>query len=42
MAMKGTKLPQRPKRRPKIIEKTVSQQKHRGLKGMESIDSDSD
>lgn len=24
MAMKGTKLPQRPKRRPKIIEKTVS------------------
>lgn len=68
MAMKGTKLPQRPKRRPKIVEKTVSaicpgvwltdatrsryevrekkcpkkQQKHRGLKGMESIDSDSD
>jgi hypothetical protein len=24
MAMKGTKLPQRPKRRPKIVEKTVS------------------
>nr|ACG45134.1 hypothetical protein [Zea mays] len=68
MAMKGTKLPQRPKRRPKIVEKTVSaicpgmwltdvtrgryevrekkcpkkQQKNRGLKGMEGMDSDSD
>ncbi|TKW25955.1 hypothetical protein SEVIR_3G154500v4 [Setaria viridis] len=68
MAMKGTKLPQRPKRRPKNVEKAVNficpgtwltdvtrsryevrekkcpkkQQKHRGLKGMESMDSDSD
>ncbi|CAD6271264.1 unnamed protein product [Miscanthus lutarioriparius] len=68
MAMKGTKLPQRPKRRPKNVEKTINaicpgmwltdvtrsryevrekkcpkkQQKNRGLKGMESMDSDSD
>jgi hypothetical protein len=68
LAMKGTKLPQRPKRRPKNVEKAVNficpgawltdvtrsryevrekkcpkkQQKHRGLKGMESMDSDSD
>ncbi|KAJ1264019.1 hypothetical protein BS78_09G230800 [Paspalum vaginatum] len=68
LAMKGTKLPQRPKRRPKNVEKTVNlivpgmwltdvtrsryevrekkcpkkQQKNRGLKGMESMDSDSE
>ncbi|CAL4894790.1 unnamed protein product [Urochloa decumbens] len=68
LAMKGTKLPQRPKRRPKNVEKAVNfacpgtwladvtrsryevrekkcpkkQQKHRGLKGMESMESDSD
>ncbi|CAN6345913.1 unnamed protein product [Urochloa humidicola] len=67
LAMKGTKLPQRPKRRPKNVEKAVNfvcpgtwlsdvtrsryevrekcpkkQQKNRGLKGMESMDSDSD
>nr|CAB3464498.1 unnamed protein product [Digitaria exilis] len=59
LAMKGTKLPQRPKRRPKNVEKTINfitpgawltdvtrsryeQQKHRGLKGLESMDSDSD
>lgn len=68
MAMKGTKLPQRPKKRPKLVEKQVNfvcpgmwlsdvtrskyivrekkstkkQQKYRGLKGMESMDSDSE
>uniref|UniRef100_A0A0D9WJJ5 DUF1639 domain-containing protein n=1 Tax=Leersia perrieri TaxID=77586 RepID=A0A0D9WJJ5_9ORYZ len=68
MAMKGTKLPQRPKKRPKLVEKQVNficpgmwlsdvtrskyivrekkstkkQQKYRGLKGMESMESDSE
>ncbi|XP_042515524.1 uncharacterized protein LOC122089858 isoform X2 [Macadamia integrifolia] len=67
LAMKGTKLPQRPKKRPKNIDKTlqycfpgmwlsdlnrgryevrekksVKKQKKRGLKGMESMDSDSE
>ncbi|KAK3134877.1 hypothetical protein QOZ80_5BG0411900 [Eleusine coracana subsp. coracana] len=67
LVMKGTKLPVRPKKRPKAVEKGVTficpgmwltdvtrnryevrekkcpkKQKHRGLKGMESMDSDSD
>ncbi|TVT97441.1 hypothetical protein EJB05_57322 [Eragrostis curvula] len=67
LAIKGTKLPVRPKKRPKNVEKAVNficpgmwltdvtrnryevrekkcpkKQKHRGLKGMESMDSDSD
>ncbi|XP_039126494.1 uncharacterized protein LOC120262453 isoform X2 [Dioscorea cayenensis subsp. rotundata] len=66
LVMKGTKLPQRPKKRPKNIEKTLQycfpglwlseltrgryevrerkcvKKKKRGLKGMESMDSDSE
>uniref|UniRef100_A0A0A9CW85 DUF1639 domain-containing protein n=1 Tax=Arundo donax TaxID=35708 RepID=A0A0A9CW85_ARUDO len=66
LAMKGTKLPQRPKKRAKLVDKTLQyvfpgmwlsdltkgryevrekkcvKKKRRGLKGMESMDSDSE